>query len=36
VFDVVVNAEARACPRRIMDVREVVNDTPGGRDLGIP
>jgi hypothetical protein len=31
-----VNGEARAYPRRIMEVREMVNDTLGGRDLGIP
>lgn len=36
VFGIVVNGEARAYPRRIMEVREVVNDTLGGRDLGIP
>jgi hypothetical protein len=31
-----VNGEHRAYPRRIMEVREMVNDTLGGRDLGIP
>ncbi|MEN0088740.1 MAG: DUF3179 domain-containing (seleno)protein [Pseudomonadota bacterium] len=36
IFGVVVNGEARAYPRRIMEVREMVNDTLGGRDLGIP
>ena len=36
VFGVEVNGEARAYPRRIMEVREMVNDTLGGRDLGIP
>ena len=36
VFGVVVNGEARAYPRRIMEVREMVNDTLGGRHLGIP
>lgn len=36
VFGVVVNGEARAYPLRIMEVREMVNDTLGGRDLGIP
>ncbi len=36
VFGVVVNGEARAYPRRIMEVREMVNDTLGGRQLGIP
>jgi hypothetical protein len=36
VFGVVINGEARAYPRRIMEVREMVNDTLGGRNLGIP
>ncbi len=36
VFGVSVNGEARAYPRRIMEVREMVNDTLGGRHLGIP
>ena len=36
IFGIVVNGEARAYPRRIMEVREMVNDTLGGRDLGIP
>ncbi len=36
VFGLVVNGEARAYPRRIMEVREMVNDTLGGRDLGLP
>lgn len=36
VFGVAVNGEYRAYPRRIMEVREMVNDTLGGRDLGIP
>lgn len=36
VFGIVVGGEARAYPRRIMEVREMVNDTLGGRDLGIP
>ncbi|MEP5760343.1 MAG: DUF3179 domain-containing (seleno)protein [Litoreibacter sp.] len=36
VFGIVVNGEARAYPRRIMEVRELVNDTLGGRNLGIP
>jgi hypothetical protein len=36
VFGVSVNGEHRAYPRRIMEVREMVNDTLGGRDLGIP
>ncbi|MEM7506961.1 MAG: DUF3179 domain-containing (seleno)protein [Pseudomonadota bacterium] len=36
VFGVEVNGEYRAYPRRIMEVREMVNDTLGGRTLGIP
>ena len=36
VFGVEVNGETRAYPRQIMEVREMVNDTLGGRDLGIP
>ncbi len=36
VFGVALNGEARAYPRQIMEVREMVNDTLGGRDLGIP
>ncbi|MEM8848597.1 MAG: DUF3179 domain-containing protein [Pseudomonadota bacterium] len=36
VFGIQVNGETRAYPRRIMEVREMVNDTLGGRDLGIP
>ena len=36
VFGIEVNGEQRAYPRQIMEVREMVNDTLGGRDLGIP
>ncbi|MEX0283776.1 MAG: DUF3179 domain-containing (seleno)protein [Paracoccaceae bacterium] len=36
VFGIEVNGQYRAYPRRIMEVREMVNDTLGGRDLGIP
>ncbi|MEL6919399.1 MAG: DUF3179 domain-containing (seleno)protein [Pseudomonadota bacterium] len=36
VFGIVISGEARAYPRQIMEVREMVNDTLGGRDLGIP
>lgn len=36
VFGIEVNGDYRAYPRRIMEVREMVNDTLGGRDLGIP
>lgn len=36
VFGVVVGDEARAYPKNIMQVHEMVNDTIGGRRLGIP
>lgn len=36
VFGVVINGEARAYPRQIMEVREMVNDTLGGRSIGMP
>ncbi|MDH3293956.1 MAG: DUF3179 domain-containing protein, partial [Acidimicrobiia bacterium] len=36
VFGVVVNGEARAYPRNIMEIREMVNDTLGGRDMAMP
>jgi hypothetical protein len=36
VFGIEVNGKYRAYPRQIMEVREMVNDTLGGRDLGIP
>ena len=36
IFGVVINGEARAYPRRIMEVREMVNDTLGGRDFAMP
>ncbi len=36
VFGIGLNGEFRAYPRRIMEVREMVNDTLGGRDLAIP
>ena len=36
VFGVTINGESRAYPRRIMEVREMVNDTLGGRDIGMP
>ncbi len=36
VFGIEINGESRAYPRQIMEVREMVNDTLGGRDLGIP
>ena len=36
VFGVVINDDARAYPRSIMEVREMVNDTLGGRDIAMP
>ena len=36
VFGVEVAGAFRAYPRRIMEVRELVNDTLGGRELAIP
>ncbi len=36
IFGVVINGEARAYPRQIMEVREMVNDSLGGRDFAIP
>ncbi len=36
VFGVVINGEARAYPRQIMEAREMVNDTLGGRDFAMP
>jgi len=36
VFGVVVNGEARAYPKHQMEIHEMVNDTLGGRRLGIP
>ncbi len=36
IFGVEVNGETRAYPRQIMEVREMVNDTLGGRDFGMP
>ena len=36
VFGVVVNGEARAYPKNQMEVHEMINDTLGGRRLGIP
>ena len=36
VFGVVVNGEARAYPKHIMEVHEMVNDTVGGRRIGMP
>ena len=36
IFGIAINGEYRAYPRHIMEVRELVNDTLGGRQLGIP
>ena len=36
VFGVVHNGEARAYPKNIMEVHEMVNDTLGGRRIGMP
>ena len=36
IFGVEINGEARAYPRQIMEVREMVNDTLGGRDFAMP
>ena len=36
VFGIVVNGEARAYPRHMMEVHELVNDEIGGRRVGIP
>lgn len=36
VFGVVVNGQARAYPKHMMEIHEMVNDTLGGRQLGIP
>ncbi len=36
IFGVEINGETRAYPRQIMEVREMVNDTLGGRDFGMP
>jgi len=36
VFGVVVNGEARAYPKNVMEVHEMVNDTIGGRRIAMP
>ncbi|MEM7271790.1 MAG: DUF3179 domain-containing (seleno)protein [Actinomycetota bacterium] len=36
IFGLVINGEARAYPKNIMEVHEMVNDTLGGRDIGMP
>jgi hypothetical protein len=36
VFGVVIDGEARAYPKHMMEVHEMVNDTLGGRRIGMP
>ncbi len=36
VFGVEINGETRAYPKNIMEVHEMVNDSLGGRDFGLP
>ncbi len=36
VFGVVIDGEARAYPKNIMEVHEMVNDTLGGRQIAMP
>ncbi|NNF53810.1 MAG: DUF3179 domain-containing protein [Acidimicrobiales bacterium] len=36
VFGVEINGEARAYPKHIMEIRELVNDSLGERDFGMP
>ena len=36
VFGVEIGGESRAYPKNIMEVHEMVNDTLGGRDFGLP
>lgn len=36
VFGITVDGESRAYPKNIMEIHEMVNDTLGGRRLGIP
>ncbi|MGA9597958.1 MAG: DUF3179 domain-containing (seleno)protein [Acidimicrobiia bacterium] len=36
VFGVTINGESRAYPKNIMEVHEMVNDTIGGRRIGMP
>lgn len=36
VFGLVINGQARAYPKNIMEVHEMVNDTLGGRQIGMP
>jgi hypothetical protein len=36
VFGVTINGESRAYPKNIMEVHEMINDTVGGRRIGMP
>jgi hypothetical protein len=36
VFGVEINGESRAYPKHIMEIRELVNDSLGGRDFAMP
>ena len=36
VFGIVIGQQARAYPKNVMEVHEMVNDTLGGRDIAIP
>ena len=36
VFGVLINGQARAYPKNMMEVHEMVNDTLGGRRIGMP
>jgi hypothetical protein len=36
VFGLFINGEARAYPKNIMEIHEMVNDTVGGRDIAMP
>jgi hypothetical protein len=36
VFGVVINGQARAYPKHMMEIHEMVNDTLGGRQIGMP
>lgn len=36
VFGVMINGQARAYPKNMMEIHEMVNDTLGGRQIGMP
>lgn len=36
IFGITINGESRAYPKNIMEVHEMVNDTLGGRRIGVP